>query len=74
LSISFYDQIAGLIPQQLGNLRQLQWLDLSKNLLTGSVPTTVGQLKNLKALYACINQLEGNKQLYLSRNLLVYFL
>jgi len=66
--------IAGSIPSQLSNLTELQWLHLSNNSLMGSIPTTFGQFVNLEVFRLDSNKVEGNLQLYLSRNLLVCLL
>ena len=42
--ITASNQISGTIPSDLGNLSNIFWLDLSKNLLTGSLPEEVKNL------------------------------
>ena len=39
--------ISGTIPSTIGRLGMLQTLDMSDNHLTGSIPTSLGDLKNL---------------------------
>ena len=51
LSISLPDNmISGEIPYELGELTELEILDLSNNLLMGPLPPTLGQLGNLVSL------------------------
>ena len=50
-------QVAGSIPTQLGQLTQLERLDLSRNQLTGPIPIELGQLTRLEWLGLSGNQL-----------------
>jgi len=54
------NQLIGNISAELGNLSNLQYLDLSLNQLTGSIPTELGNLSNLQRLHLWENQLIGN--------------
>ena len=53
------NQLAGLIPTELGTLSNLQELQLSSNQLTGPIPTELGTLSNLQELQLSSNQLTG---------------
>ncbi|KAK7271851.1 hypothetical protein RJT34_28088 [Clitoria ternatea] len=63
-SLKFLDasgnQIAGLIPADIGSLVSLVSLNLSKNQLQGQIPTSLGQMKNLKFLSLAHNKLNGS--------------
>ncbi|WP_461082552.1 leucine-rich repeat domain-containing protein [Spirosoma flavus] len=50
----------GTIPVSLGQLTDLQHLDLSSNQLTGQVPSELGNLTNLTWFSLRINRLTGN--------------
>jgi Leucine-rich repeat (LRR) protein len=52
--------VYGTLPSQIGQLINLQTLDVSNNELTGSLPTEIGQLINLQTLDAYGNQLTGS--------------
>ena len=52
-------QVAGAIPAQLGQLAELERLDLSRNQLTGPIPVELGQLTGLEWLGLSGNQLTG---------------
>ena len=39
-----------MLPRQLGNLKQLTFLDVSANSLKGELPTELGKLVNMKTL------------------------
>ncbi|HRH50813.1 MAG TPA: T9SS type A sorting domain-containing protein [Panacibacter sp.] len=50
----------GHIPSSVGNLTDLEILNLSGNILSGSIPAEMGNLKNLTELYLYDNQLSGS--------------
>lgn len=49
----------GSIPAILGNLTELQRIDLDQNTLSGAIPPQLGSLKRLKLLHLQNNQLSG---------------
>ncbi|XP_047968821.1 receptor kinase-like protein Xa21 isoform X2 [Salvia hispanica] len=48
------------IPDEIGNLSNLRWLDLGYNHFTGAIPSTLGQLRSLKNLGICGNRFHGS--------------
>ena len=51
--------LTGSIPDQIGDLVNLNQLFLRNNQLTGEIPTTIGNLSNLEYLWLSHNQLSG---------------
>ena len=51
--------LTGMIPQELGTLSDLTYLDLRGNQLTGTIPSELGKLAELKTLYLHDNRLNG---------------
>ena len=51
--------LSGTIPPNLGNLTNLEELDLAINHLTGTIPPELGDLANLKDLSLGFNSIEG---------------
>ena len=52
-------ELTGSIPRELGQLVNLEVLDLGFNHLTGAIPPQLGQLSRLTHLYLYANQLTG---------------
>ena len=52
--------LTGPIPPELGNLRNLRWLNLRLNNLTGPIPPELAQLGNLRQLDVGTNRLSGH--------------
>ena len=52
--------LSGGIPPELGNLNNLQNLNVSLNKLSGNIPPQLGNLTNLQELYLGFNQLSGS--------------
>ena len=51
--------LTGTIPNELGNLVNLDMLDLDHNQLAGAIPPELGNLSNLRSLYLNYNELTG---------------
>ena len=73
------NELTGEIPNELGNLSNLQYLYLYRNELTGEIPNELGNLSNLQYLSLSNNELTGEipnelgnlsslERLYLSNN------
>ncbi|XP_057845323.2 putative leucine-rich repeat receptor-like serine/threonine-protein kinase At2g24130 [Cryptomeria japonica] len=54
-----YNLIGGSIPQEIGNLTNLTYIDFTNNALTGPIPSTLERLKMLERLYLDQNNLQG---------------
>ena len=54
--------LVGPIPAVLGNLDQLDTLNLWGNALSGSIPPELGKLANLRGLYLTDNDLTGDRK------------
>ena len=51
--------MSGEIPENIGDLTQLDTLNLSYNQFTGTIPQSIGNLTNLNYLYLYKNKLNG---------------
>ena len=54
-----FNNLAGTIPSELGNLANLQWLQLDGNNLRGTIPRELASLTNLEVLQLPANDLNG---------------
>ena len=60
VSLFLYDnQLSGTIPPELGNLTNLEFLNVGTNQLSGTIPPELGNLTNLDILSLATNQLSG---------------
>ncbi|GJR98224.1 LRR receptor-like serine/threonine-protein kinase FLS2 [Tanacetum coccineum] len=50
---------SGTIPDRIGELKELQFLDLSQNQLSGIIPEEISKIPTLKYLNLSFNQLQG---------------
>ncbi|XP_021296150.1 putative receptor-like protein kinase At3g47110 [Herrania umbratica] len=54
-----WNQISGNIPEGIGNLVSLTLLHLPRNALVGTLPTSMGKLRNLERLFLGSNNFSG---------------
>jgi len=52
--------IAGTIPQSIGNLTDLIWIDFTLNFLSGTLPDSISELSNLLEITVAENSLTGS--------------
>ncbi|CAL5048423.1 unnamed protein product [Urochloa decumbens] len=55
-----YNHLSGQIPEEVGNLINLNVLNISNNMLSGNIPSTLGQCVLLESLQMQNNFLEGS--------------
>ncbi|XP_018719305.2 LOW QUALITY PROTEIN: receptor-like protein EIX2 [Eucalyptus grandis] len=53
------NQLSGNLPDSLGNLKKLRYLQFSFNSFQGSIPRTIGNLSSLKEFYVANNGMSG---------------
>ncbi|XP_042035010.1 receptor-like protein 9DC3 [Salvia splendens] len=53
------NRFSGSIPNSIGNLNSLIYLNLSHNCLTGGIPASLGNVRELESLDMSSNRLEG---------------
>jgi hypothetical protein len=58
--------MGGTIPSELGNMPNLNWLDLSFNEVTGSLPSQLANLSKLDTFRVAENKLTGDLSVPLS--------
>ena len=58
-TLTIEDNLSGILPSSLGNLSNLERLELVFNKLSGPIPSTLGNLSSLKLLYLNNNMLSG---------------
>ncbi|KAK6116633.1 hypothetical protein DH2020_049632 [Rehmannia glutinosa] len=67
-TIDFSDnKFSGSIPQSIGNLNSLKYLNLSQNSLTGNIPASLGNVTALESLDLSSNKLVGQIPWQLTR-------
>lgn len=54
-----FNDITGVIPEEIGNLKQLQSFSVMENNMTGNVPVAFANMQNLTSLMLCGNRLSG---------------
>ncbi|KAG6422728.1 hypothetical protein SASPL_113108 [Salvia splendens] len=55
-----FNQISGQLIDQIGEFKNLEYLNLNENLLTGPIPASIGKLSSLKVLALGGNKLTQN--------------
>ncbi|XP_039063937.1 receptor-like protein EIX2 [Hibiscus syriacus] len=74
-----YNQLSGHLTDQLGQFKNLAYMDLARNNISGPIPWSIGELSFLKAFDVSENQLNGTfppnfgqlkklKALYIGKN------
>ncbi|TYI57594.1 hypothetical protein E1A91_D11G292600v1 [Gossypium mustelinum] len=52
-------QLSGLLPDKLGQFKNLAYLSLAQNNISGLIPMSIGELSSLKSIDVSENQLNG---------------
>ena len=60
LTVAWPTELQGVLPPQLGQLSQLQVLDLRGHWLDGALPPEIGQLRQLRRLDLSFNRLQNH--------------
>lgn len=63
-SVDTFNEISGQIPEAVGALTELRYLDFSSNNMNGTIPDSFKNLKNLRYLDLENNQFTGELPLY----------
>ena len=66
------EQLIGAIPEWVGQLTNLQVLDMHSTSIEGSIPESVGQLTNLQAWYMSDTNIEGSVNISLATDLIFF--
>ncbi len=68
--------LTGTIPPEVGELVELEGMDMSHNQLSGEIPDEIGNLRNLRWMWVEVNQLNGElpPSLWSLNNLVQLFL
>ena len=45
------NNLAGSLPESIGNLTQVRYLNVKENRLTGTIPSSIGNMSSLRSLY-----------------------
>ncbi|XP_020258819.1 probable leucine-rich repeat receptor-like protein kinase At1g35710 [Asparagus officinalis] len=55
--------ISGRIPEEIGNLASLTVFGMEEFFLSGTIPTSIGQIQSLQEVYLSGNKLSGENAL-----------
>ena len=60
-SISLYgNQLTGTLPESIGDLDHMRWIDIANNDIGGELPVSIGNLTNLESLSLYNNEFNGS--------------
>ncbi|MDD3322705.1 MAG: C10 family peptidase [Paludibacter sp.] len=65
ICISSAGKITGNISENIGNLKELRYINLNNNQITGKIPSSIGELTNLVTIDLSGNELNGELPLSL---------